>query len=174
MSGMQRGMILSSVFERFVKQSAVSVMARAAMEHALAPEALDALFAEHADSQYTRDLLFSSVVDLMGVVVCRIAPSICAAYQAVADTLPVSITSVYNKLNGLEPAVTRAMVSHTADRLEPVIVAMGGRCPIGLRATVFGSWMAITWLPPNGVWRCCVAAWRVRCPDMRSWCWTRR
>jgi hypothetical protein len=126
---MQRGMILSEVFERFVKHSAVSVMTRAAMEHALAPEALDALFAKHADSQYTRDLLFSSVVDLMGVVVCQIQPNVHAAYQAVAGTLPVSITSVYNKLNGLEPTVTRALVSHTADRLEPVIVAMGGQMP---------------------------------------------
>jgi hypothetical protein len=129
MSGMHRTMILSKVFERFVKQSAVSVMTRAAMEHALASEPLDALFAEHADSQYTRDLLFSSVVDLMGVVVCQIEPSVHAAYQAVADTLPVSITSVYNKLNGLEPTVTRALVSHTADRLQPVIVAMGGQMP---------------------------------------------
>ena len=122
-------MILSKIFERFVKKTAVSVMARAAMEHALAPEALEALFAEHAHSQYTRDLLFSSVVDLMGVVVCQIEPSVCAAYQAVADTLPVSITSVYNKLNGLEPSVTRALVSHTADRLAPVIVAMEGQMP---------------------------------------------
>ena len=129
MSGMQRSMILSEIFKRFVKQSAVSVMTRAAMEHALAPEALDGLFTEHADSQYTRDLLFSSVVDLMGVVVCQIEPSVHAAYQAVADTLPVSITSVYNKLNGLEPTVTRALVSHTADRLEPVIAAMGGQIP---------------------------------------------
>lgn len=121
--------MLSQIFERFVKESAVSVMTRAAMEHALAPEALDALFTEHADSQYTRELLFSSMVDLMGVVVCQIAPSIHAAYQAVADTLPVSITSVYNKLNGLEPGVTRALVSHTAERLAPVIVAMGGQMP---------------------------------------------
>jgi hypothetical protein len=41
----------------------------------------------------------------------------------------VSITSVYNKLNGLEPTVTAALVSHTADRLKPVIVAMGGQKP---------------------------------------------
>lgn len=122
-------MILSTIFERFVKQTAVSVMARAAMEHALALEALDTLFAEQADRQYTRELLFSSVVDLMGVVVCQVAPSVHAAYQAVADTLPVSITSVYNKLNCLEPTVTSALVTHTADRLAPVIVAMGGQMP---------------------------------------------
>jgi hypothetical protein len=122
-------MILAKVFERFVEKTPVSVMARAAMEHALAPETLDALFEEHTDKQYTRELLFSSVVDLMGVVVGKVAPSVHAAYQAVADTLPVSITSVYNKLNSMEPEVTGALVRHTAERLTPVIEAMGGAIP---------------------------------------------
>jgi hypothetical protein len=122
-------MLMSKVFERFIEKTPVSVMARAAMEHALAPEALDALFVEHADKQYMRELLFSSVVDLMSVVVSKVTPSVHAAYQAVAETLPVSITSVYNKLNNLEPAVTSALVRHTADRLEPVIAAMGGQMP---------------------------------------------
>jgi hypothetical protein len=122
-------MLMSKVFERFVERTPVSVMARAAMEHALAPEALDGLFEEHADKQYTRDLLFSSVVDLMGIVVSKVAPSIHAAYQAVSETLPVSITSVYNKLNSLEPGVTSGLVSHTAARLEPVIVTMEGQMP---------------------------------------------
>lgn len=122
-------MLMSKIFDRFVEKTPVSVMARAAMEHALAPEALDALFVEHADKQYTRELLFSSVVDLMGVVVSKVAPSVHAAYQAVSETLPVSVTSVYNKLNNLEPSVTSALVRHTADRLAPVIAAMGGQVP---------------------------------------------
>jgi len=122
-------MILSKVFGRFAEKTPVPVMARAALEHALAPEALNALFAQEADQQYTRELLFSSVVDLMGVVVCKIEPSINAAYQEVAETLPVSITSVYNKLNGIEPAVAAALVRHTAERLTPVISTMGGGMP---------------------------------------------
>lgn len=122
-------MLMSKVFDRFVEKSPISVMARAAMEHALAPKALDAVFDEHADGQYTRELLFSSLVDLMGVVVSKLAPSMHAAYQAVADTLPVSLVSVYNKLNALEPGVTRAMVRHTANRLSPVVAEMGGELP---------------------------------------------
>jgi hypothetical protein len=51
--------LLADVFERFVKKSSISVMARATMEHALTDQALDALFREHADRQYTRELLFS-------------------------------------------------------------------------------------------------------------------
>ena len=119
-------MLMSKIFDRFVEKTPVSVMARAAMEHAMAPEAL---FVKHADKQYTRELLFSSVIDLMGVVVSKVAPSVHAADQEVAETLPVSITSVYNKLNKLEPCVTSALVCHTACRLAPVVLAMGGQLP---------------------------------------------
>jgi hypothetical protein len=43
-----------------------------------------------------------------------------------ADTLPVSITSVDHKLNHLEPEVMAAMVRPTAARLRPVIETSGG------------------------------------------------
>ena len=122
-------MFLSRIFQRFVEQAPICVMARGAMEYALASEDLDALFEEHAQDQYTRDLLFSSVVDLMGIVVSKVQPSVNAAYQAVAATLPVSLTALYNKLNGMEPGITSALVSHTAGRLTPVIGAMQGALP---------------------------------------------
>jgi hypothetical protein len=122
-------MLLSQIFERFVGKSPISVMARATMEHAMSADVLDALFNQHADQQYTRELLFSSVVDLMGVVVSKSQPSIHAAFQAVADTLPVSITSVYNKLNGVEPSVTSELVRHTASRLAAVVAETGGQLP---------------------------------------------
>jgi len=60
----------------------------------------------------------------MGLVVTRVQPSLNAAYQAVSDTLPVSLTSVYNKINGTEPSVSAALVAHSATRLRPVIDAM--------------------------------------------------
>ena len=53
---------MGEVFERFAAQSPVSVMARAAFEHALSADTVDALFEEHAERQYTRDLLFSQVI----------------------------------------------------------------------------------------------------------------
>src|SRR5947209_378881 len=80
-------MILGEVFERFVEDSPVSVMARAALENALAPVAVDSLFEEVAERQYTRDLLFSDVVNLMAMVVCKVRPSINAAYKKHAETL---------------------------------------------------------------------------------------
>lgn len=120
-------MLLGSIFERFAAKSPLSVMTRGLMETALNSAHLDALFHEQADEQYTRKLLFSSVVDLMSLVVCRTRPSIRAAYRALADSLPVSLTSVYNKLDGLEPQVSAALVRHTAARLEPLIQELGGQ-----------------------------------------------
>jgi hypothetical protein len=107
----------------------VSVMARALMENALTPAMLDELFEEKAKEQYTRELLFSALVGIMSVVVCRIKPSVHAAYQQLRDRLSVSVTSVYNKINGLEPSVAGAFVSHTAGRLGDVVREMGGQMP---------------------------------------------
>jgi hypothetical protein len=117
-------MLLSLILDRFAKRAPISVMVRAALEYALDPKTLDALFRDTAEQQHEKTLLFSSVVDLMSLVVARVHPSLNAAYQAVSDTLPVSITSVYNKINGTEPSVVAALVAHSATRLRPVIDAM--------------------------------------------------
>jgi hypothetical protein len=122
-------MYLEAVFDRFARKSPVTVMTRALMENALAPEALDELFAKHAVSQYERTLLFSSVVNLMGLVVCKVQPAVSAAYRAVKDTLPVSMTALYDKINGVEPDVSAALVRHTGERLGAVVEAMGGEHP---------------------------------------------
>jgi IS4 transposase len=119
-------MVLDDIFERFAEQSPVTVMARAALEHALAPQAIDRLFEETAERQYTRTLLFSSVVDLMGSVVAKIQPAINAASRAKAEALGVSLRAVYDKLERLEPGLSAALVRHTARTLNPVVTAMGG------------------------------------------------
>jgi IS4 transposase len=119
-------MILSDIFERFSQVSPLSVMAQGIMANALNPKILDELFEGVAKKQFTHKLLFSTVVDLMSVVVCRIRPSIHAAFQARAETVGASIDAVYGKLDGTETAVSAALVHSVADRLAPVIGAMGG------------------------------------------------
>jgi IS4 transposase len=122
-------MLLGEVFEQFAREAPVSVMVRATLENALNPRALDQLFEGTAQRQYTRTLLFSSIVDLMSTVVCRIRPSINAAYKKHASLLGVTRKAVYDKLDRLEPEVAAALVRHTATTLEPVITAMGGDLP---------------------------------------------
>jgi IS4 transposase len=122
-------MILSDVFERFSRDAPLSVMAQGVMENAMNPQVLDRLFADVAQKQFTNKLLFSTIVDLMSVVVCRIRPSIHAAFQARADTVGATIDAVYDKLDGTETAVSAALVHTVAARLAPVIDAMKGARP---------------------------------------------
>ncbi len=122
-------MILNTLFERFVQESPVAVMVRGLLEHVLTPASVDALFEQHAENQYTRELLFSQVVDLMGQVVCGIYPSANAAYQKQRELFSVSRTAVYNKLNGIEPPVSAALTRQTAADLTAVVRELGGALP---------------------------------------------
>jgi hypothetical protein len=85
--------MLSFIFEQFVKESPVSIMMRALMSHIFATERMDRLFTKHAQVQYQQDLLFSSQVDLMSLVVCGVQKSVHAAYKARAENLSVSTTA---------------------------------------------------------------------------------
>ena len=117
-------MLLGPVFDRFAAKSPVSVMARALLERALCPQELDVLFERCAEQQYTRELLFSTTADLLSQAVCGIRTSVHAAFQA-AEDIAVSITSVYNKLAGVEASVSATLVRFCGDRLSPVIAALG-------------------------------------------------
>jgi IS4 transposase len=114
-------MLLGPIFEPFIQSSPLSIMSRALIERALASESLDALFHQHAEHQYTRDLLFSTVVDLMSLVVCGKHDTVRAAYRAQRQRIPVSLTSVYNKLAGIETNVSAELVRYSAGQLEPVL-----------------------------------------------------
>jgi hypothetical protein len=120
---------LGKVFEPFVEQRPICVMARGVLEHLFHAERLDALFARTAEVQYTRELLFSSVVDLMGQVVLGIQPSVHAAYQAQAEPLGVSDQAVYDKLNHVELCVSAALVRDAAGQAAPVIGALQAELP---------------------------------------------
>ena len=122
-------MLFKDVFDRFVDQSPICVMAQGLMERALMPQCLDALFAKTAQRQYTRDLLFSTTVDVMALVVCRVQPSVNAAYQARREEVGVSVRALYDKLECMEPEISAALVRHTAERLEPIIRQMKGTKP---------------------------------------------
>jgi IS4 transposase len=116
----------NEVFERFTQGDTIPVIAQAVMENALRPAVIDELFESVAERQYTRDLLFSSIVELMSLVVCGIQPSINAAYTKNAVAINVSLKALYGKIERLETAVGSALVGLSGERLSPVITAMGG------------------------------------------------
>ncbi|MBZ4423378.1 IS4 family transposase [Myxococcus sp. RHSTA-1-4] len=113
-------MALDAVFERFVHHSPLPVMARLLMQRALSPEWLDGLFEQHRQRQYTRELLFSTEVDLMALVALGLRPSLHAAAQA-SDELKVSMQALYDKVHHTEPQVVRQLVQGCGDRLTPVL-----------------------------------------------------
>src|SRR6266545_1920951 len=109
-------MLLGPVFERFLTESPLSVMARATIEHALSATALDRLFDRTAERGYTKELLFSTTVDLMSLVVCGKAIHVQSAFQQIRDRVPVTLKSVYEKLQHIETSVSATLVGHVAGR----------------------------------------------------------
>ncbi|BBO93374.1 IS4 family transposase [Desulfosarcina ovata] len=119
--------MLSPVFTPFIKSSPISVMARGMVERVLNPEQLDEWFDTTAKEQYTKDLLFSTLFNLMSQVVQGSQRSIHAAFQTSKEDITVSITSIYNKLNGMEPSTSAALVRYAAEQVEPIIQKLLGK-----------------------------------------------
>jgi IS4 transposase len=113
--------MVATIFERFVQESPIAVMVRATLENAFAAPALDQLFAESAEQQYTRTLLFSTVVELMTTVVLRQEKSLHAAFQQRRQQVAVGISSLYEKLAGMETGVSEALVRYSVERVAPVL-----------------------------------------------------
>ena len=122
-------LVFGEVFKAFVAKRPVSVMTRGVLENLLDTERMDALFERTAEVQYTRDLLFSSVIDLMGQVVLGVQPSIHAAHQAQAEELGVSNQAVYDKLNNVETRVSAELVRDSAQQAAEVIRKLGATLP---------------------------------------------
>ena len=68
---------------------------------------LDTLFTRTAQQQYTSELLFSSLVQLMSEGVLGVHPTVHAAYQANRATIGMSTTALYNKLDRVETRLMR-------------------------------------------------------------------
>lgn len=120
-------MLLSGLFEPFVKARPIGVMARGVLERLLNPDRLDALFQRTAQQQYTRELLFSQLAALMSEVTFGQQPSVHAAYQSQKETLGVSTTALYNKLDRIENAVSAELVRASCREATPVIEALQER-----------------------------------------------
>ncbi len=122
-------MLLDKVFQPFINETPICVMARATLQRLLDPQHIDQLFTRTAKLQYTNELLFSTLVDLMSRVVLGQEPSVHAAYRKLEDQIPVSDQSVYNKLQHVELAVSAALVHDSAQRVAPVIAKLRAALP---------------------------------------------
>lgn len=121
-----------AAFLPFIEKRPIGVMARAIAERFFEPSHLNALFRETAVKQYQRNLLFSSVVDLMQGVVLGFDPSVFAAYAKRQKTFPVSDQALYDKLKRMELGVSAELVRDSAQRAAEAIDELGARRPAWL------------------------------------------
>ena len=114
------------ILERFTLKSPLSAALRLAFEQMFEPRAIDAIFEEHRELQYQRQILFSTVVAVMYEVVSRRTKSVHAAAQERKDALGASITALYDKLNHTEPRVVEQLVAGSYRRACDLVRTMGG------------------------------------------------
>lgn len=120
-------MVLSSILQRFVEQRPVAVMVRAIMEKQFSDEFFDTTFDEVAQEQYTRAVTFSTCARLLAQVSLGQAATVHAAFIKERETIPVSIASLYEKLQHVEPRVCEALVHRSTAELSDVIRRLSQR-----------------------------------------------
>lgn len=116
--------MFSEVFERFIQNRPVAVMVRILLENFLNADQLDRWFDTVRQAQYTKEILFSSIVGLMLHVVCNIRPSVHSAYRHVE--IQASVVALYGKLQNLEPTTSQGLVRYIAGEAEALIHHLGG------------------------------------------------
>ncbi|WP_347908736.1 IS4 family transposase [Pseudomonas grandcourensis] len=99
-------------------------MTKLILEQAVPAEWVDQVFEEHRQRQYPRELLFSTIVELMSLVSLGLRPSLHAAARQM-EGLPVTLAALYDKVSRTEPALLRALVTGSAERLAPTIKELG-------------------------------------------------
>lgn len=95
-------------------------------EHAFGAEALDTLFEKTAERQYTRKILFSTMVQVMLLIVTGKHQSVHQAFKRTTLAIGASIKALYDKLARVEPGVSEALVKHIGARCSSLIDAMSG------------------------------------------------
>ena len=102
--------MLGKVFARFVEKSPISVLVRGTLERVLRADQLAAWFARTAQKPYTRTVWFSTVYGVLSPVVCRLKPSVRAAYRDQEAKVGASLISLSNKLDGVETHTSAELV----------------------------------------------------------------
>lgn len=120
--------LVQEVVSNFEKGAPIAVMVHATLENVLSDEQLNVIFEKYAERQSTKTLMFSTVADIMGMVACRIYPSPNAAFCA-QEGVGVRVHALYDKMQRMEPNISRHLVKDTAIRMGKVVHQMGGTLP---------------------------------------------
>jgi hypothetical protein len=113
-------MIFDPVLQKFAEKRPIAVMLKAVLESQFAAAEFDRIFAAAAESQYHRDLAFSTCAQLFSQVVLGRHATVYAAFVREREQIPVTVGALYAKLKGVEPAVLERLVEQTGDALARV------------------------------------------------------
>jgi len=138
-------MFMNEMFDRFSEKCPIPVATRVLIERVLSPDKLDHWFDSQPRRHGTRELLFSTIYELMDSVVVKVFPSIHCAYQSKAASISCSITSVYHKLNSFSPLRASTLVHDTAIELTDIVNGLGA-----LRTPLLPGYQ-VTMLDGNGI-----------------------
>jgi hypothetical protein len=121
LTGKECGMVVD-VIERFSEKAPAAMLFRGLFARVFSDECMDQIFRDHKERQLESPVLFSSLIHLLTPVVCGGKPSVHASYQEREEQLGVSKQAVYDKLQGIEPAVSGALIAVPAAELAQVLV----------------------------------------------------
>lgn len=116
--------MFSDFFQRFMQKRPVATMVLVLLENFLNADQLDRWFNTVRQSQYTKDILFSSIIGLMLNVVCNIRPSVHSAYRD--SEIQASVVALYAKLQKIELTTSQALVRYIAGEAETLLHHIGG------------------------------------------------
>jgi hypothetical protein len=102
--------MFTEVIERFSRKAPAAVLFRSLFARVFGAEKLERVFRDHKQRQVEGDLLFSMLIRLLTPVVSGGKPTVHASYQELEEEVGVSCQAVYDKLRGVESAVSRALV----------------------------------------------------------------
>ena len=118
-------MIMQDLIDRFERKAPVCMMVRTLLENVLSPKRLDAIYDQHDHKQPEDVLLFSTLVEIMGLVATRVHPSVHAVYQTKVAEIAVTAKAVYDKLQRIKTNVSQALLRQTAARTKRILERTG-------------------------------------------------
>lgn len=116
--------MFGEILQVFAEKSPVTVMVHGLLARILNAEQIDAWFETIREVQYTRKILFSSLLGIMLQVVCRVRSNIHVAY--LNSGIEASRVALYAKLQNLEPKTVRELLRYTANDAAAIIKEMNG------------------------------------------------
>jgi len=114
--------MFGEILQVFAEKSPVTVMVHGLLERFLNAEKIDEWFHSVRNTQYTRKILFSSVLGIMLEVVCRVRSNVHAAY--LNSDVNASRIALYSKLQNTELKTSRELVRYSAAQAEQLIRGM--------------------------------------------------